>query len=260
MTLILLLPTPTHAACGDPGSQEDVELSVLTYNVWGLPSPLATDRRGRLSRIASWLDERSYDIAGLQEIWRGAVRLLPLPSVRDARRGDSGLALITPHPVRESAQHVFTAERGFDRFKAKGMLSAAIDLDGTSVEVGVTHLQAGGGSRNARIRAAQVEELLSWTETEGPVVLVGDFNLYKDQPIDEQTRQHLEDRGFVDVAAASSATQGTYPGRADRFDRIYVRSGTRHCLMSQAAEVLQLELSDHRPVEARVKLRGERVR
>ena len=79
MTLILLLPTPTHAACGDPGSQEDVELSVLTYNVWGLPSPLATDRRGRLSRIASWLDERSYDIAGCRRSGEARSACSPYP-------------------------------------------------------------------------------------------------------------------------------------------------------------------------------------
>lgn len=257
MMLFSLLPvlTPAHATCGEAGSDERVDLSVLTYNVWGLPSPIASDRRGRLPRIASWLDERSYDIAGLQEIWRSAVRLLPLPSVRDARRGDSGLALVTPHPVQDSAQHTFSAERGFDRFKAKGMLSASIEVDGTPVEVGVTHLQAGGGARNAQVRAAQVEELLSWTDTDQPVVLMGDFNLYEGEAIDDQTRQRLEDSGFVDVAATAGATRGTYPGRSDRFDRIYVRSGSRHCLTSQAAEVLQLELSDHRPVEATVELR-----
>ncbi len=248
LALWTLAAGPAHAGCDDVAS----DLSVVTFNTWGLPSPVARDRRGRLPRIASWLEQRGYDIAGLQEVWRGAVSLLPLPSIRREYGGDSGLALVTPHPVSNAVQHTFQAERGFDRFKSKGLMTTEVWVDEREpLVVGVTHLQAGGAVRNARVRADQVEEILGQVGGEDrPVLLMGDFNLYEGSDVDAATRDRLEAAGFVDVAAVAGATQGTYPGGTHRFDRIYVRDGKERCLVPSAAKVLDGDLSDHHAVEA----------
>lgn len=243
--LLTALASPANACDGDAG------LSVVTWNAWGLPSPIAHDRRGRLPRIAEWLEASSYDLVGLQEIWHGAISMLPLPALFPEARGDSGLALVTGHDVTRQALHPFETERGIDGLKAKGLLEADVRLrDGREVVVGVTHLQSGSGGRNAWVRREQVKEILSVLSVDRPVVLMGDFNLYRDDPVDEGTLAHLAEAGFVDAAAQAGALSGTYPGRSDRFDRIFVRDGATRCLTTLSAAVPDPGLSDHRPVTA----------
>ncbi|MEZ4234931.1 MAG: hypothetical protein R3F59_01950 [Myxococcota bacterium] len=257
--LLWMLVAPAHACPFDDAGAGEAPLSVLTFNAWGLPRPVAVDRRGRLPRIAGWLEDQGYDVAGLQELWRGAVRLFPWSrgglTAPMGARGDSGLALVTPHEVRDTRLYEYAAERGFDAWKAKGLLMAELVVDdGREVTVGVTHLQAGGSARNASVRAAQIDELLGQLgDDDRATVLMGDFNLYADQPADAASWKRLEDAGFVDVAAASGETRGTYPGRTDRFDRIYVRDGASRCWVPRRAEVIDPDrggLSDHRAVEA----------
>jgi endonuclease/exonuclease/phosphatase family metal-dependent hydrolase len=234
-------------------------LSVATLNTWGLPAPVASDRRGRLPLIASWLSERSYDVAGLEELWAGAHRWFPLRDlVLPQQRGDSGLAIVTSWPVVQTLSHAFVYERGIDKLKAKGLLTAEIEIDGTPVMVGVTHLQAGGTPRNAAVRAMQVEEILTFLDAHEsdtmPVVLMGDFNLYDKLPTDDRSRRSLETAGFVDAAQATGTRDGTYPGYPDRFDRIYVRDHGSVSLVPEQSEVIRKGFSDHHAVEATLRL------
>lgn len=241
------------AAFADPPA----DLSVATLNTWGLPAPVADDRRGRLPRIASWLTEKSYDVAGLEELWQGARRWFPMRDLLfPEQRGDSGLAIVTSWPVTESRSHVFRAERGFDSWKAKGMLVAELEVDGSPIVFGVTHLQAGGSDRNAAIRSAQISEILSWLQKErdAPVILLGDFNLYDDVATDDHSRQILEREGFLDVAHATGTLEGTYQGYPDRFDRIYVRDGESATIVPESSAVLGKGLSDHHALEATLKV------
>ena len=238
---------PASAACASDGPS----LRVATLNAWGLPSPVASARKARMPLIARWLETRRFDVAALEEVWRGALRLFTVPGLTTPDHvGDSGLALLTSHEVLAKRSHVFEAERGLDALKAKGVLSADLDLNGHAVTVSVTHLQAGHAERNARVRARQVDEILREVPVDQPTILLGDFNLYDDQAVDETTRERLEQAGFVDVAAHTGVTTGTYPGLPDRFDRIFVRDGSERCLVPRRASVVDAHLSDHKAVEA----------
>lgn len=235
----------TASAC------DGAEVRVATLNAWGLPSPVAVDRRGRLPRIARWVEERGYDVAGLQEVWHGALRLFDVPGLTlPSQDRDSGLALVTPHPVVSRETITFQAERGFDAWKAKGALVAEVDAGAAEpLVMAVTHLQSGGSAKAASVREQQVDELLAALPADRPTVLMGDFNLYLGQPTDQATHQRLLEAGFVDVGEDRGATGGTYPGLPDRFDRIWVRAGHR-CLEADRAEVIDPRLSDHLAVEA----------
>jgi len=208
-----------------------------------------------MPQIASWLQERRFDVAALEEMWRGALRLFHVPGLTTPdRSGDSGLALMTKFQVREKRIHSYSSEIGFDRFKSKGVLSADLDVGGEMLTVAVTHLQAGHGVRAAIVRDSQVSELLQVLDRAKPTVLLGDFNTYEDQATDIRTIRRLEDAGFVDVAARIGATDPTYPGLSDRFDRIYVRETPGRCLAPRSARVVDAHLSDHRAVEALIGL------
>ena len=70
------------AAAPAPAASFDGVLSVATLNAWGLPFPIARKRGERMSRIARFVSEREFHVVGLQEVWRGARRLLDVDHVR----------------------------------------------------------------------------------------------------------------------------------------------------------------------------------
>lgn len=185
---------------------EGADLDLLTLNTWGLPYPVAKVRRAvRFPRIQRFLQETSVDIAGLQEVWDGARHLLDLPGLRfgQRRNGDTGLALWSRLPLTDVQETVFRVSRGFDRIKHKGILRARVEVpDAGSVWVFVTHMQAGGGSANARMRATQADQLLGEiSQVVGPAVVLGDFNLSAARPIDRKTGACFEAAGLLDAAA-----------------------------------------------------------
>lgn len=249
LAVVSLLLSPARAAeCVPVGASIDV----LTYNTWGLPAPISKDRRVRLPSIARMVRQASADLVGLQEVWRGALPFLDLDLVRPRSEGDSGLALVTPHRVSESREISFADAYGIDRLKQKGALATRVELPGAGPSwVVVTHLQAGSGQGSARARASQVDELIGLIpEDQGPVVMVGDFNLYQDNQADRASARRLAGAGWTDVAEASGALSPTYPDNGERFDRIFVRSGASACLAAERVEVVDVLLSDHLPVRA----------
>ncbi len=243
------------------------ELDLLTVNLWGLPWPAARHRRERKRRFVEHLTGRPYDLVGVQELWwpwRRFLRRAPLhipPSRRDA-----GLALGGRLRVREARIDHFAHHGGVDRLKRKGVLQARVETsEGALLHVGVVHLQA--GRRHGRLRARQLEELLGVLEAvRGPTVLMGDFNLHRDDDTDRHSAERLHAAGFVDAALALDRTEPTYDPsnayvrrsrEAQRLDRVYLRDAPDVRMCAVEAEVLRMEpkpLSDHHPLRVRVRL------
>ena len=259
LALTVCLIRPVRAGeCVPSGA----ELDVLTLNTWGLPTPVAWDRRGRMPDIAQLVTEDAPDVVGLQEVWRGALHLLDLDLVRPDLAGDSGLALVTPHPVLRRSATAYDEASGSDRLKRKGVLATQIDLpDAGPSWIVVTHLQASDSAEAAQIRADQVDTLLRATSDEqGPAVLMGDFNFYAGNAEDQRSAARLRDAGWVDSTDVAGGAEATYPGNGERFDRILVRASDSRCLAPERVEVLhpRTRLSDHQPVRASLRV-GERA-
>lgn len=162
----------TAPADSDPA----VDLSVLTYNVRGLPWPAAEDRSAALARIGERLGEmraegRHPSIVVLQEAftaeakaiadtagypWRvdgPYIRASPgnpeggswyLGETRAAML-DSGLVLLSDLPVLDVARAPFPtgACAGFDCLAAKGVLLVTVSVPGKgAVTVATTHLNS----------------------------------------------------------------------------------------------------------------------
>lgn len=237
-----------------------MRLHLVTLNTWGLPAPLAPDRKGRLAATADWLDDVDADLVALQEVWAGAAPLYRRPVARSSDPGDDGLALDARGPLDQVASLRFARARGFDALKRKGALRA------WSVEAGVwivsTHLQAGRGAANAAVRRAQLDELVAWlAPLDGPVLLLGDLNLEHEDPTDLASTAWLAREGFADLALAAGADAPTYPGNGARYDRVLARDGRDHAVVAEHAEVIAWggpgapgRLSDHHAVSVRVRL------
>jgi endonuclease/exonuclease/phosphatase family metal-dependent hydrolase len=207
-------------------------------------------------------------LIGLQEVWRGALSLLDVAGLRlpNVRGADSGLGLVTPHPVEGLSFTPFAAERGVDRWKSKGMLEATVELPAQTVHVLVTHLQAGAGAKNARVRADQVGQLLGHLTGDAfPVIVLGDMNLHSADPIDQISAARLEQAGLVDAARSIGREAPTYVGSTERYDRVHVKAGAGAELIPTNAVVIAYDedpgtanppvLSDHLPLRVTLDVR-----
>lgn len=249
---LLLMASANAQDCSVAGGET---LAVASLNAWGLPYPLSTERRSRFRKISTYLD-KEWDLVGLQEVWRGARHLMRRHVNYPASDGDSGLALYSRLPSSQPMLRAFRAAVGPDRLKSKGLLASQVQLeDGTAMWVVVTHLQAGQSERQQQVRAMQVAEVIDYlSELDGPAVVMGDFNLNRRQATDRNSHAQLEQAGLVDVAVAAGKKRPTYPGLKARLDRIYVRSAPSTCVVPQSADVGSDQLSDHLPIQARLRI------
>lgn len=251
----------TASAADSSGAVE-----IVSVNAWGLPAPFAPHRRERLPRIASWLQEVQPDLVAIQELWSGSEAYLSMPAERHGIAGDDGLAMVGRGALIDRASLHFDHARGWDVFKKKGAMRGRIPTqDGPELWVVVTHLQAGYGRANARVRERQIDQLLDWTAPlVGPIVFVGDFNIDTTFPEDVGAFQRLREAGLVDLAGAFGVTDATYPGDGHRYDQLFARGGSGWRVITDSVVVVHYDddphtaapamFSDHRPLRARLHL------
>jgi endonuclease/exonuclease/phosphatase family metal-dependent hydrolase len=269
MPPLFLVLTAAAESVAELPAEPIARLEVMSLNIWGLAWPLSKKRGPRMRSLdALKLDE--YDVVGIQEVWRGAWRRIPWREriQRPDTRADSGLGLTGRLPETASTPTLvpFAATAGFERLKGKGILISTVAVPEIGdVWVYVTHFQAGSGA--GTVRAAQAEELMALMDARpGPAVVLGDFNLYRDHPIDAATETQLAASGLRDVAVLSGAPQATYIAEnpytwrgenGERFDRIYLRDGEGIQLILATSAVLMYDdpLSDHQPVTATIEVR-----
>lgn len=244
MVLTLSAPASAHG---------DDRVRVVTWNTWGLPEPFAPGRARRLPRIHQALPDLGADVVALQELWRGARRLISGPRVWvPDTRGDSGLAIYTPHPTSPPRALSFTHASGLDALKRKGAMHTRVETPSGALDVVAVHLQAGRTRRAAATRALQIEELLAWTaDLRGPTVLLGDVNLTGACPGDRASEAALQAGGFTDVARSLGSTAPTWGG-GHRLDRVFVRGGVEPVATGTVEGFTQL--SDHLPLAAELRL------
>lgn len=258
------------------------ELRILTLNTWGFRWPLGRHRDLRLSRLSAHLRTTPYDLVALQELWGSSSDHLAAsglrwvepqgPPHRGPRRDAHGLGLKVRPGLRAERVRLglFSRGSGFDLLKSKGFEVATVTVEGTPVHVVNTHLQA--SPRAARVRRHQLDELLAAAEgLAGPVILAGDFNLFRHGSEDRAAHAALGAHGFHDASEALDRPEPTWrtanpyvpKSQGDeRFDRVYLRKGVRPCgtrvsLVPRTSRVLvddAAPLSDHEAVSVTVAL------
>lgn len=187
-----------HILHGRPTApQSERELSLATYNIWGLHRFWGRAPEQRYRLIGESLERAADDVVALQEVWCAAAQAaLPRGAEWSVVRGSlegqwgkqSGLVTATRHRVLEARSYHFRREAGASALlSSKGALYTAIELASGSVAlVWNTHMQS-GETRDA-VRVEQVRELLGWIERERTdwgrrhpggeafVCVLGDFN------------------------------------------------------------------------------------
>jgi endonuclease/exonuclease/phosphatase family metal-dependent hydrolase len=260
-------PQPDADVAPDDAGADEGMLTVLNYNVHGLP-PLITgdDTPGRMRLIGPLLNP--FDVVGLQEDFEPMNHDLltadsehaylehfdaPLPN----RLYGAGLTVLSAYEIAEYEQTHYVACFGellgpglTDCVASKGFQRARLRLaEGVEVDFYNTHMDAGGGAEDEQAREAQIDALLeSFAQASAgrAVIYVGDTNASP-----SQLERLIEGADLRDACDEVGCPE---PGR---IERTFVRSGDGVHLTVQAWRTepafVQADgwpLSDHPAVSA----------
>lgn len=191
-------PTVTPALATMPG-----RLEVLTYNVKGLPWPVASGRPQALAVIADRLERMravgtAPQVVVVQEAFTAEAKAIgEQAGYRYRATGpgglaplDSGLAIFSDYPILDTRRMVFPAGlcAGYDCLAAKGAMTARIAVPGVEqpVEIVTTHLNSAKSSRapvelRDRIHAGQLAAIDAFVDADhrprAARIYAGDFNV-----------------------------------------------------------------------------------
>lgn len=270
-----------------------VELSLVSYNLHGLPSWIAfDDPPSRMTAIGPLLSR--YDVALLQEDWSHHDALMASVGAAAVRRGNgprgtafgwltpfcghcgSGLTLLSIAPKLKIELHEASPlpgcagwlSGGNDCFATKGFLRARLAL-ATGIEVDLVdlHLDAGPGADDQEVRRTQLDALADRLERSSAgraLVVAGDFNLDLDDPPSRTILDAFRDRlALLDSGAHPRHERGA-GGAWVRIDHVFFRRGddvrVEPIAAGEATEFVRdgAPLSDHPAVSVRFRLARDR--
>jgi endonuclease/exonuclease/phosphatase family metal-dependent hydrolase len=232
----------------------------------------ASTTRRNLEEIAVFLSNSGADLVALQEAdapskWSGNFNhvdfvsgLRPYPCRVHGRHAQKnlyefGTALLSRVPYTDSLSHTFapsppTTDKGFVMGKVlwnpDGQLQEPMAISIISVHLDFSR---------KKVRDAQIEEMRAMLpDIEKPVIILGDFNT--DWTSDGSALKTIVENGALKVYQPESKDLGTYKKGKHRLDWILISKD----LEFASYEVPQVNLSDHLPVLAGIKLLSSSLR
>jgi endonuclease/exonuclease/phosphatase family metal-dependent hydrolase len=271
---------PTTAPVPIPAQLKDAtgELKILSYNVWGLPSLLGTDRKARFARLGQTL--AGYDVVTLQETFSDDIDVLRQSTRypyhlrwnnRGLRQG-SGLYVLSRYPILRNEFKAFGNCTQADCLANKGVLFTRIDHPELgAIDIYTTHYQAEQNATAERIRIEEdnkvMQEFIAQNNSPYPTILTGDFNMQPDFPEYQDLTRRLP---LTDVWRALRPTEPGHTSdptnlykksdaQGKRIDYIFVLNQNTYKTTPLATEVTHNKpvegyfLSDHFGVSAHLK-------
>lgn len=180
------------------GKDRDLNLSVLSFNVWGLAF-ISKDRPTRIQAIGEYIANSKYDVVCLQELWintdyetirREVVDILPYSRFFHTGALGSGLAIFTRFPIIDGQSLPYSLSGtpleviagDFFVNKAAGNVVILHPVLG-EVEIWDTHMHAAGDIGKETRRAHRVTQawelarhIRAGAERGRHIIVAGDFN------------------------------------------------------------------------------------
>ena len=265
-------------ACAADDGPSDVTLSVLTYNVAGLPAGISSSEPDvNTPLISPLLNE--YEIVLVQEDF-----VYHRDLARDAEHAfhseekemgeklvNDGLNRFSEYPFGELARFPWpscygdalggTVTGDGDCLAEKGFSVARTDVGfGSDIPIVNLHMEAGDGPEDREVRAEGVRFLIDYLKEQFPeeaMIVAGDFNLHGHNDEDVVNINLLKNElNIVDACEVLECGD-------DRIDRVYYRSGPNLELEALLWEIPPTfvtddgrSLSDHEPIHVQFKIRN----
>ena len=244
-------------------------LKVLSYNIHGLPELLTPYKNS--NRIEEIVHEVSnYDLAFLQENWvyQGLIKknfskdnyIIGSKNKffkRDKPKRSSGLNIITSDKINiyDYQEYEFTNCNGWlvnanDCFASKGFIYSKLLIDNDTLNVYVTHLDAGESDKDLDVREKQMIELSRSIEkisNSEPLIICGDFN------IDYYSNQDIIDN-FVNKFSLINLDWDLNLKNKFKIDYVFYRNGTstKIIVYDEGINSDLINHSDHYPIEFKI--------
>lgn len=256
---LLFVPVfTTGVMAAGKGQGKEVSTTVMSYNIH---HGVGLDEQLSLQRIADVIRNSGAEIVGLQEVDRyygersdfqdQAKELAGLlgyhyayganldlePEEGQTNNRQYGTAIVSKYPILRS-ENVLLSSFGKEQ---RGVLHAVVNLKGIHVDVYNTHLGLDVASRTAQ--AQEIIDLAA-SASEGPVLLMGDFNA---EP-DSSEFQLLLDSGLFVNSFQGIDDAYTFPviNPSATIDYILTSPTVQH----SNQRVIHTEASDHLPIAA----------
>jgi hypothetical protein len=237
--LLALAALAAATGCEAPPPPCARDVSLLTYNVAGLPQGLNDDQfpERNIPLISPLLN--AYDLVVVQEdfAYAGELRAAAthpfksLPHEHSERLVNDGLNVFSTLAFEEEIERVRWVEcfggttNASDCLANKGFALSSHDLgcsDGARLPVINLHAEAGGAAEDIAARTAGIEQLVAFIAERfptGPLVVAGDTNLDGFDPADEPLIERLLSGAGLQDACRSLACGD------EQIDRVFFRGG-----------------------------------
>jgi endonuclease/exonuclease/phosphatase family metal-dependent hydrolase len=250
-----------RAARSRDSERTSIPLRLISYNVHGCRG---MDGKYSAQRIARVLAREQPDIVCLQELDHGRARSANLRQIEEISAalstdydfhavsevddGEFGNAILSHHPMRRLGHAALPRISSLARLEPRGVLRVEVQIDGTPLEVVVTHL-----SILERERRKQVKALLDggWLEaTTGesrPLILCGDFNASPRSYTCRRIGEHLDN---IDLRWPDARRLKTWSSRIAmrRIDHVFVNRNVDVEQVRIPRTQLTQVASDHLPL------------
>lgn len=214
----------------------------MTLNLHNGLDTGGTDNTGRFIKLVA---EEQPDLIALQEVEDNVIARLNKTGYHVIHEANANLgwfrfgnALLTRHPIIHHRHHYLPSQ-----LEQRGMLEAAVSIDGQTIQVFNTHLGLSHADRGQQLDA--ITQALASSGT--PFILMGDFNAEPRSGLFSNLLKFTSEVGSVIPLDKS------FPARnpSVRIDQIWY---SRHW-QATAAKTLPWHGSDHLPVTATLSLK-----
>lgn len=245
-----LVRAPLYPGAPSPAGKE---LVVATYNVHRWTGVGGNNRGPDPERASFVISELGADVLALQEVIRPFAGEDPLVRLADQLRlhvafvatrihrlGELGNAILSRWPISSAS----LLDLNFSRLERRTAVAAQLSSESGPLSLVATHL-----ALVDRTRHRQVRHLLDHPHLQGPVILLGDMNLWRTN--DKATRTleaELPTHSEIDWPASFPAARPVLA-----LDRIYARGAKVLDVRAHQSPAAR-RASDHLPVIARVSL------
>ena len=239
-TLLFSLALLALAACASDNGSSEITLSLLTYNVAGLPAGISSSEPDVNTPLISPL-LNDYEIALVQEdfvyhrdlakdaehTFQSEEKEMGLKLVNDGLNRfsqfpfDDLVRLPWPSCYGDALGGTVTGDG--DCLAEKGFSAARTDVGFDSdIPIVNLHMEAGDGQEDKEVRAEGVRFLIDYLKQEYPeeaMIVAGDFNLHGHNDADVANLDLLKDELNIEDACEVLNCGD------DRIDRVFFRSG-----------------------------------
>ena len=250
---------------------ENSVINILSYNIQGLPDLFTSYKNpNRIEEIIKNIN--NYDLVLLQENWvyQDIIRdnfskdtfIISSKNKfnkKNNSKRSSGLNIIVSEKlkIQNHEEYIYSDCNGWlfnanDCLASKGFIYSKLLINSDTLNVYVTHLDAGNSKKDINVRQKQLDELSNSIEkisNLGPLIITGDFN------INYYTNPEIIN-SFIDKFGLNNLNWESNLSNDIKIDYVFFRDGTSTALQIYDEGVNHnfINYSDHYPIQFKVLL------